>query len=210
MPDTINLRLEIGSWTDEAEGRPLRPLMDALTYADYELEAEAFVSHVLSGVRAADLNPWAHEFKIRSIYAGASAEHWTLVVDIAPYAGIILSNEALQIIGSGILGAIFGKLLNIPGWRKPQISQITLMEASERVREYMVQRDNVAPTQVKEKSGEKLEDRTYRFTVRRETDGHEFLFRLDEAGGVIARIDLTELDTFLSRAKSKGEESERR
>ena len=207
MPDTINLRLELGSWADEAEGEPLQFLADAQAYADYELDSAEFVDHFVSGARDADWNPWAHRFEVRSFYGGASAEHWTLVLDIAPYAGFLVSDAALQIIGSGLAGAIFGKLISIPRWRRPQIGSVTLAEASERVRQYVVQRDSVAPNHVKELAAEQLDDGTYQFAIRRESDGHEFVFRVDERGGIIARVDLTELDAFRSRVLAKKRET---
>ena len=208
MPDTANLSVLIGTWMDEAEGKRLPILAEAQLASGKEVTAEEFISRIVSGLRDGEINPWAHDFQIRSFYAGVSAEHWNLVANVAPHVDHLLGDEALRVLASAFLGAIFGKLLGIPSWFMGRSEDIVLAEASEQVRQYMVQRDDIAPSDVQELSAEQLEDGAYRLLVRRTTDGHEFLCLVSPAGEVVARLDISELRSYVEKEVHAARERE--
>ena len=205
---TTQIVVRIGGWMDESEGMVLPAVADALTAEPLLQPIEEFVSGSVSRLRDAEFNPWAHHFQLSAFYAGAAGHSCQLLIDIAPIVREVLDEENIRIVAASLLGAIFGRLLSGLRERERHAPEPTLADVSERVREYMVWRDGLAPRQVEEIGAVKREDESFEILVRRTTDGQRYLFRLNDSGSVVARVNLDALAGFyethadVSEAKS--------
>ena len=197
MPDVVTLRLRIGYWVDLAEDRDLRALADADLFPSFE-RAEDLISGTLGSLRESSLEPWQHEFTASAYYANASAEGWSLLVDVAPFLDAVLDIETARTVAGAFLGALFGRLLRKPDWMK-EPEPMTAEEVSQRVVDYMVRRDDLAPSSVQETAILQTDGGWFEVTVTRTTDGHRFLFRTDPHGLIVARVDLDELVAYSKR-----------
>ena len=205
MPDVVRLRFRIGTWMDESDGRELSALGD-LEMLPSVPSRDEFIDGTLETVRESRLEPWKHEFTESSYYANASGESWGLLIDVAPMLGTLTDPATARMIAGAFLGALLGRLFRKPDLPDAMMKRLDAEAASERVVDYMVKRDDLAPSEIAELSVAQMEDDSFEIVVRRETDGHHFLFRLEEHGFMTGRIDLTELEAFAKRHEAASQE----
>ncbi len=198
MPDRVSMTLKIGSWFDESENRPLMPLGDVELFPGVG-SMDEFVSDSVRSLVDAKANPWKHDFSESACYANAGGSSWQLAMSLAPFLEAVLDPETARMVAGAFLGALFGRIIKRPTGVEGMSKKPNIARASEMIVEYMTQRDNLAPSQIKEISIARLDDGSFESIVQRETDGHRFLFRIAEDGMITGRIDLDELIIYSKR-----------
>lgn len=200
MVDRVSIRIRIGSWMDvddpglvEVGGLEMFPMVDS---------ADEFIRGVVDAARTADVNPWEHELRVKAYYANASGEGWDLAVSIAPYLDGAVTIEVVKLVAGAFLGAVIQNMLRVPSWLKKEQKR-TLDEVTEQIRDFVVKRDNLAPTEISFVSTQELEDSSFELLVKRETDGHVLLVRTDADGAITGVVDVTEWMSYYQRAAER-------
>jgi hypothetical protein len=189
--DNVTITLDAGHWAESSQTVPSHVVLEinvgGMTVGDLP-ESRSLIAVL----RSVGLEPWQIAETKRSYFANASSETMLLVVSIYQTLAPSLQKATLEQVARLVVGGIWQWLGGRLGAQK---RAATLAQASERVQQYLVSRDRIAPDDAQELLAQVI-DEGFEFIVRLPRTGTRYYIRCDLGGDVRARLSLDELGQF--------------
>ncbi|MEX2245886.1 MAG: hypothetical protein WEC75_04285 [Dehalococcoidia bacterium] len=110
--EVASLSINLGDWTDEAEGRPLLPAIQ-VDFSGQELPPP---KEVQAAVREAGLQPWQTTETTRQSYPNASSTVFSVAIDAYPMVTLAIWSGAIAAVAEQIVSRILKLFARQPSW----------------------------------------------------------------------------------------------